>query len=788
MQALRACLLEDKINVHTLRYHVQKEREKQEGKENANSREGSVILIDDDKSSGKEFSPLTVESDGATTTSTSSVSVSSKVAASSSTSTTSSCKKSRASSKQASQKRLSNKISKDEYEDRYKVAFKEATVIVAEGGIQETVRAMIARLNDKHELTGAKKLTKSTVYRQARLGLAGTSPKKMGPPSKIPTVFLECLATHTQVSQAGDGELKGKDIKRLISASINGSNFEGQFKTESVWKKLRTDFPESLQAANKMSLEDARAQWTTHDNLAQWFDDAKGDLLRSGMVIDRVILDNNGAIETELDFRNDDVKRRIVNMDETHHDLSITGDKGGTRSVTYHNPTFQRGPKRGVKSSRHVTGVYATSSAGEALPPMFIFDSGAKIEENFRVKMSWLDGLPTITGRFGCPTVVESSSFYAVRSKGSMDDSLLNDYITRVIFPLYPNMSKDAKFDTVTGKLLCGPVILKLDAGPGRIIADVDSILRREEFFNLGLIILMGLPNATSVQQEMDALYGPFKSATYARGEDLAAKKLKERGIAMRAGEAVTATLTLDFNDLATIVNGTADDPVEMKPFDKIFTKPQILSSWDKIGFVPFTRRCLENKKVRSELGQVVENVALERLQTTYDSLVDKVEISGFNPGIFDAAIPVARPVQRAEDEDLQVQQLLAQKGAFSASALWNVCRSRVGNAGVALRAQKEQLAMEQAKVDKVEEEKNQKKAVALSKAQSALEKYHRDIHSLSDTDWGAVVRWVLPAANVSGLLKDLKKKEAIIAKLATLPNVWTSYIPPREAPLEVAV
>ena len=203
MQALRACLLEDKINVHTLRYHVQKEREKQEGKENADSREGSVILIDDDESSGKEFSPLTVESDGAT--STSSVSVSSKVAASSSTSTASSCKKSRASSKQASQKRLSDKISKDEYEDRYKVAFKEATVIVAEGGIQETVRAMIARLNHKHDLTGAKKLTKSTVYRQARSGLAGTSPKKMGPPSKIPTVFLECLATHTQVSQAGDG-------------------------------------------------------------------------------------------------------------------------------------------------------------------------------------------------------------------------------------------------------------------------------------------------------------------------------------------------------------------------------------------------------------------------------------------------------------------------------------------------------------------------------------------------------------------------------------------------------
>jgi hypothetical protein len=33
-------------------------------------------------------------------------------------------------------------------------------------------------------------------------------------------------------------------------------------------------------------------------------------------------------------------------------------------------------------------------------------------------------------------------------------------------------------------------------------------LAKREELFERGLIILMGLPNATSVQQEMDALYG----------------------------------------------------------------------------------------------------------------------------------------------------------------------------------------------------------------------------------------------------------------------------------------
>jgi hypothetical protein len=34
-----------------------------------------------------------------------------------------------------------------------------------------------------------------------------------------------------------------------------------------------------------------------------------------------------------------------------------------------------------------------------------------------------------------------------------------------------------------------------------------------------GLITLLGLPNATSFQQEMDAMYGSFKSATYSCGK-----------------------------------------------------------------------------------------------------------------------------------------------------------------------------------------------------------------------------------------------------------------------------
>ncbi len=79
--------------------------------------------------------------------------------------------------------------------------------------------------------------------------------------------------------------------------------------------------------------------------------------------------------------------------------------------------------------------------------------------------------------------------------------------------------------------------MLKLDSGPGRIVASHASILKREQYFDMGLIILAGLPNLTSVQQEMDALYGPFKSETYAPGEHVMMEKIKERG--MRRGTAL---------------------------------------------------------------------------------------------------------------------------------------------------------------------------------------------------------------------------------------------------------
>ena len=178
-------------------------------------------------------------------------------------------------------------------------------------------------------------------------------------------------------------------------------------------------------------------------------------------------------------------------------------------------------------------------------------------------------------------------------------------------------------------------------------------------------------------------------------------------------------------------------------------------------------------------MGQAQRDEGLESSQVLYDEVIGGIESigRGFNPGIFDASIPTAVRVERAATEALQVEELLKSGKAFSASGQWNLCESRIGNAGVTIMAQKEQLEMNENARLVVANKKGEAHAKALDKAHTALQKYKTDENSLNNKDWGDIVRWVLPEVKVAFLLKDLKRKDT---KLATLPREWTTYIPPR--------
>jgi hypothetical protein len=47
------------------------------------------------------------------------------------------------------------------------------------------------------------------------------------------------------------------------------------------------------------------AQWTTNDNLNQWFNDVKADLLSTGLVDDACVVDKNGDLLSKVRFKLD---------------------------------------------------------------------------------------------------------------------------------------------------------------------------------------------------------------------------------------------------------------------------------------------------------------------------------------------------------------------------------------------------------------------------------------------------------------------------------------------------
>ena len=69
-----------------------------------------------------------------------------------------------------------------------------------------------------------------------------------------------------------------------------------------------------------------------------------------------------------------------------------------------------------------------------------------------------------------------------------------------------------------------------------------------------------------------------------------------------------------------------------------------------------------------------------------YNLLVADAETVGFTPRISYAAMhPRGKACRLERQQKEQVRQLVEQKGAFTSSALWNICGTRVCNAGLVI-------------------------------------------------------------------------------------------------------
>jgi hypothetical protein len=212
-----------------------------------------------------------------------------------------------------------------------------------------------------------------------------------------------------------------------------------------------------------------------------------------------------------------------------------------------------------------------------------------------------------------------------------MDTGLWNQYVHGVILPLFEGrIATEPIRHRVTNKLIAAPLIIKTDAGTGRPSRESASIEFRDEMANMGVHILLSLPNGTSCTAEMDQLFEKFKPACSKSALCIAAKKIharylvrknyKTRGMEDESsddddGEEEDAgkkrkkkgksVCNVGFSnlDLGNLVNGWPDDPIEDCPFDRHFSAEGIIRSHIAVGFMPMTGQAAKDPKVWFEFG-----------------------------------------------------------------------------------------------------------------------------------------------------------------------------------------
>jgi len=110
-----------------------------------------------------------------------------------------------------------------------------------------------------------------------------------------------------------------------------------------------------------------------------------------------------------------------------------------------------------------------------------------------------------------------------------------------------------------------------------------------------------------------------------------------------------------------TVVNLTPSDlpAILKKLFADVFIPKHIKKLWTNVGFVPFTKNVLENKKCRSELGQSDPTEKLERLAQDYAEIKEKLKNEDFNHAAFDASIPEVFIIKRKKQKKNKLRVLL---------------------------------------------------------------------------------------------------------------------------------
>ncbi len=349
------------------------------------------------------------------------------------------------------------------------------------------------------------------------------------------------------------------ELCRVMSSKgrVKENMFERVFRATNV----------SLNASVSPAVKDRRVRWTTYSNLHAWFVSFKAFLIEFGFA---TIGSNGRLVISEA------MLRRIANVDKTK--VLLDGSKtnaGGRPAVSFHDPHFPLTQRPAAKSSLSCTGIFGSNAAGECVPIHWQLPTAVMTEDREKLWLDFLCHVSSTRGRFGCEEERVWPCMIGLNKKGGMNNEEFDKYIDNSIVPLYLDL------EDTPGK----QVLLKVDSGPGRNGRDLMNKARFR-----GVYLFPGLPNATSVQQETDTNYGPFKSVIRSNLKNIATASFSAQK-SMKLGPSTFGLIV--YGGVCPISKVVCKNAV-----DRAFNVKSNQHLWAEVGAVPFTMKCLENKNV----------------------------------------------------------------------------------------------------------------------------------------------------------------------------------------------
>ncbi len=125
-------------------------------------------------------------------------------------------------------------------------------------------------------------------------------------------------------------------------------------------------------------------------------------------------------------------------------------------------------------------------------------------------------------------------------------------------------------------------------------------------------------------------------------------------------------------------MNGFPDDPIELPPFNKIFSCSNIWKSQCKVGFISMNQNALYDDKVQQQLGGGKAafgdySKQLLILAKDYKNVAKEVTEIGFNGDLLYLKVEVTKPSEVIDAKDELVNKLVAEKAVNPTIQLYSL-------------------------------------------------------------------------------------------------------------------